>query len=265
MNPGAKAAVMLFPGTNCEHETKRALESAGAQADIVRWNNAGRLEDYGGYVLAGGWSYEDRVREGVIAAQDPVMNVIREQADAGKPVLGICNGAQVLVEAGMVPGIKPGEVEMAIAPNINPKVGGYYCAWISVKSNAGRRRCAFTRFVDRGEVLPMPIAHAAGRFATRDRELMNRLVVNNQVIFKYCRPDGKDAEGFPDNPNGSAYSMAGICNPKGNVLAMMPHPERCSWARQLPYFEGKGFREMDSPGPCMRIFKSMAACMGEGV
>jgi phosphoribosylformylglycinamidine synthase I len=257
-----KVAVMLFPGTNCENETKRALESAGMQADIVRWNNTKGLDKYAGYVLAGGWSYEDRVREGVIAAQDPVMNIIREQADAGKPVLGICNGAQILVETGMVPGIKQ-EVEMAIAPNINPKLSGYYCTWVYVKNNAERRRCAFTKFLDRNEVLPIPIAHAAGRFVTKDSGLMNRLVMNNQVVLKYCQPDGKDAEGFPHNPNGSVYNIAGICNPKGNVLAMMPHPERSNWARQLPYFEGRSFQSMDGPGPCRVIFKSMAAYMEE--
>lgn len=258
-----KAAVILFPGVNCEHETKRALESAGIPADIVRWNNPKGLEAYDGYVLAGGWSYEDRVRAGVISAQDPIMNIIREQADAGKPVLGICNGAQVLLETGMVPGIKPGEVEMALAPNINPLVSGYYCTWVRMKNNAERRRCAFTKFVDRNEVIPVPIAHAEGRFVTKDKELINKLIANNQIIFKYCKKDGGDAEGFPDNPNSSMYNIAGICNPKGNVLAMMPHPERANWARQVPYYEARPFTDMESPGPCRKIFQSMGSFMEE--
>ena len=120
-----KIAVILFPGNNCENETARAVESVGMQADIVRWNEPKHLKEYDGYILPGGWAYEDRIRAGAIAAQDPIIKVIKEEAKSGKVVLGICNGAQILIEAGIIPGLKD-KVQMALAPNINPFVSGFY-------------------------------------------------------------------------------------------------------------------------------------------
>jgi len=252
-----RVAVVLFPGTNCEAETKRAVESAGMEADIVRWNEYKRLPEYDGYILPGGFSYEDRVRAGVIAAQDLVMDIIRKEADKGKPVLGICNGAQILIESGIVPGPEQ-KVQMALAPNRNPHFRGYYCTWVSITPCSAK--CIFTRNFRQGEVIPIPIAHAEGRFITSG-DVLEKLIKNEQIAFRYCNKEGKTAE--DSNPNGSVHNIAGVCNPAGNVLAMMPHPERASWKAQLPGFEAKPFSEMVGGGPGRRIFESMREYMEE--
>ena len=251
-----KVAVILFPGTNCENETKRAVDSAGMTGEIVRWNEIRGLENYDGYILPGGFSYEDRVRAGVIAAQDKLMDTIHEQAKAGKPVLGICNGAQVLIETGLVPGLN-GEIQMALAPNINPRVGGFYCTWTYIKNGPGKTTCAFNRFLDKGEIIPIPIAHGEGRFTTKDSGLLEKLRESGQVVFRYCNKSGGIGE-FPTNPNGSLYNIAGVCNPKGNVLAMMPHPERANWISQIPFTYKLG-----KEPPARKIFLSMKAYMEE--
>jgi len=257
----AKMAVILFPGTNCENEAARAVEAAGMKAEIIRWNDSKKLGLFDGYILPGGWSYEDRIRAGVIAAKDPVFKVIKAEAENGKPVLGICNGAQALVECGMIPGLKD-KVEMALAPNINPFISGYYCTWVCVKSNEDRDRCAFTKFTEKDEVIPIPIAHGEGRFVTKDAELIQKLAKNRQIIFQYSAKDGKIEESFPTNPNGAIYNIAAICSKKGNVMAIMPHPERASFIRQLPDIELKNnsigdARAMESPAPAMNVFVSM--------
>jgi phosphoribosylformylglycinamidine synthase I len=257
-----KVAVIMFPGNNCEEETARACRNAGMSADIVRWNTKDDLGSYDGFVLPGGWSYEDRIRAGVIASKDSVMNIVKREADKDKPVLGICNGAQVLVESGMVPGVKD-ELQMALASNMNPFVSGFYCTWVRIRNVSASGRCAFTRNMEKGDVMRIPIAHAEGRFTTREAGLVRRLEDSGQVIFKYCGPDGNVARGFPGNPNGSVSAIAGICNPRGNVLAMMPHPERASWNGQVPGFEGGTFDDMTAPGPCRRIFASMADYIGK--
>ena len=231
-----KIAVILFPGTNCELETKQALEACGMSADIFRWNlNPEKLEDYDGYVLPGGWSYEDRIRAGVIASKDSIMKKIKEEAKKGKAVLGICNGAQILVESGLIPGLKD-EVEIALAPNNK----GYLCTWVHIKNNG---KNAFNAELKENEVIPLPIAHGEGRFVTQNKNLIDELIKKKQIVFSYCDEKGIIKEEYPINPNGATYNLAGICNEEGNILAMMPHPERATWNRQLPGFEGKSFEE----------------------
>ncbi len=242
-----KIAVILFPGTNCEEETMRACNSVGLNADIVRWNS-GNIEDYDGYILPGGFSYEDRVRAGVISAKDPILNIIKKEAKKGKPVLGICNGCQILAESGLIPGLQD-KIEIALAPNINNDFSGYYCTWAYIKNSSSIKN-AFNLFLGKDEIMPIPIAHGEGRFVTREKGLIDRLMKNNQILFQYCGKDGKITE--QSNPNGSMSNIAGICNKEGNVMAMMPHPERCSWMRQLP-----DAVMSEQPGPGSKIFKSM--------
>ena len=258
-----KIAVIMFPGNNCENETARAVEAVGIKADIVRWNIIKGLEKYDGYILPGGFSYEDRIRGGIISAQDPIMNIIKEQAYEGKPVLGICNGAQTLIESALVPGLKD-KVEMALAPNKNPFVSGYYCTWVNIKLN-GNKKCAFTKLFKKNAIISIPIAHAEGKFTTTEKDLIKKLIGNGQIIFRYCNEKGKIEDKFPINPNGSMYNIAGLCNKKGNVLAMMPHPERASFKRQSPKIEKKNFREMKKPMPARKIFESMKIYIEERI
>ncbi|MBU0628560.1 MAG: phosphoribosylformylglycinamidine synthase I [Nanoarchaeota archaeon] len=247
----SKIAVILFPGINCENETARAIESVGMKADIVRWNDTRNLDSYDGYVLPGGWSYEDRIRAGVIAAKDPVMNIIKEEAEKGKVVMGICNGCQIIVESGIIPGLQD-KVQMALAPNKNPFVSGFYCTWIKIK-NFSKKKNAFNLKLNEGEVMNVPIAHGEGRFATKDETLVRYLLANDQLLFRYCDETGNIADKFPANPNGSLINIAGIVNKKGNVLAMMPHPERAAWMRQVPGMHSNG----ESAGPGRKIFESI--------
>ncbi len=244
-------AVLYFPGNNCEVETLRAVKAAGMQGKILRWNTKENLRQFNGYIIPGGWAYEDRIRAGVIAAKDPVMNIIKEEAKKGKLVLGICNGAQVLVEAGMIPGLKD-KVEFALAPNKNPLVSGYYNAWIHIKNVQEKERTAYTDLIEKDEVFSMPVAHGEGRFITKDKDLIKELKKNKQIIFHYCTKDGEIVDEFPINPNGAMLNIAGICNKKGNVMSLMPHPERAIWKRQLPYE-----KKTDEKTNSIKVFESM--------
>jgi phosphoribosylformylglycinamidine synthase len=264
-----RIAVIQYPGTNCEYETARAVESAGMEARLFRWNEEPReLEKFEGYIIPGGFSYQDRIRAGVVAAKKSIMKTIVSEAEKGKPVLGICNGAQILVEAGMIPGLKRGELEMALAPNMMEERSGYYCDWVFLECSVEPQRCAFTYSLGEKEVFPLPIAHAEGRFITQKKDLLEKLIKNKQVILRYCKEDGKIEEKFPFNPNGSLYNIAGICNPKGNVFALMPHPERANWLRQVPSELNAPFsrlkleswgsaKKMEGKGPGRKIFESM--------
>ncbi|MBL7056262.1 phosphoribosylformylglycinamidine synthase I [Candidatus Woesearchaeota archaeon] len=241
-------AVVYFPGNNCEIETLEAVKAAGMNGKILRWNTQQDLRKFDGYVIPGGWAYEDRVRAGIIAAKDPVMNLIKEEAKKGKPVLGICNGAQVLIETGMVPNTQD-KVEFALAPNINPFVKGYYNVWVNMKSSG---KNAFTKLFSKNEVLYVPIAHGEGRFITKEKSLVEKLERNGQIAFKYCTGSGKIENKFPVNPNGSMCNIAALSNKEGNVMAMMPHPERAIWQRQFP-----GSKKEDNKTANLKIFESM--------
>lgn len=263
-------AIIYFPGNNCEEESLKAVLAAGMEGKIVRWNERRGIEEYDGFIIPGGWGYEDRIRAGVIMAKDPVFDIIRKEAENGKPVLGICNGAQALVECGMIPGLK-NNVEMALAPNKNPFINGYYTTWINAKNEQEKGPCIFTKFIEKNEVIPMPIAHGEGRLVTKDYELIGKLIKNRQIVFRYSTKEGKIEESFPTNPNGAIDNIAAVCSKKGNVMAIMPHPERASFIRQLPdnaelknKFAGN-IIAMEDPAPAMNIFKSMKKYIEEEI
>jgi len=263
-------AVVYFPGNNCEEEALKAVLASGMDGRIVRWNQRKEIGKYHGFVIPGGWAYEDRIRAGVIAAKDPVFDVIKKEAENGKPVLGICNGAQALVECGMIPGLK-NKVEMALAPNINPFVSGYYCTWVFIRAEQEKNRCVFTKFIDKNQVIPIPIAHGEGRYTTNDKELLGKLIKNGQIVFRYSTKHGKIEEKFPTNPNGAIYNIAAICNKKGNVMAIMPHPERASFVRQLPDITdlknnaAGNILKFEKPAPARSMFDSMKKYIEEEV
>ncbi len=257
-----KIAVVQFPGTNCEHETLVAAQSAGLSGEIFRWNRpAEELSDFDGYLIAGGFSYQDRLRAGAIASKEPVMDTLREEAELGKPIIGICNGFQILVEAGLLPGL--GGVNVALASNVMVSKGqivrrGFYCAWTTLRHDAPSKRCSGSFLLGEGELVQMPLAHAEGNLVTADEKLMDRLNEENQVVFRYCNEHGEVDDEFPVNINGSLENIAGICNPEGNVLGMMPHPERSSFAFQLPPTDArKCVGDMSAAGPGRRVFESM--------
>src|SRR3989338_1961935 len=152
--PKPKIAVMYFPGNNCEEDTKDMCIDVGMDARIVRWNSKDDLSQLNGFIIPGGFSYEDRIRSGVIAAKEKIMDRVREEVKSGKPLLGICNGAQILVETGLIPGLK-NKVEMALAPNINPFISGYYDAWVYIKAINSKNN-AFNQFYKNNEILKVP-------------------------------------------------------------------------------------------------------------
>ncbi len=217
-----RTGVVLFPGMNCEHESLRALQSVGVEAEVVRSNERKRLESFDGYLLPGGFSFEDRIRAGVVAANQPAMEIVARAVDAGKPVAGICNGAQILLEAGLVPGIRPGRVDMALALNDAEGRVGYYCDWRWVTGDLF------------AEPVPLPFAHAEGRFVTHDAAVKRTVLDDGLIAARYCRRSGRPADGWPTNPNGAWESVAALTNRGGHVIAIMPHPERANWAYQVP-------------------------------
>jgi len=237
-----KIAVLQFPGINSEYETARAVREAGMEAQLFRWNgDPENLKNFDGYIIPGGFSYEDRGRAGLIASMDPVIDVIKEQAAQGKPVLGICNGAQILVESGLVPGGEGNSLLLCLARNKQVQNGklvgtGFYNENIHLRSDAPKNRTAFTLDYEPGELAWAPVAHGEGRFTTQIPDLFETLRKNNQIIFRYCDADGKLDSEFPVNPNGAMNNAAAISNPQGNVLAIMPHPERAFSASMLKIF-----------------------------
>ena len=236
-----KACVLRVGGTNCDEETKTALEDLGVKAEILHFKRLLKkgLLGYHLLVIPGGFSFGDYVRAGAIWGKQffsKLKTDLSRFVEEGRLVLGICNGFQVLVEMGMLPAFRgiSDRPEASLAPNLSAK---YECRWIRLKY-VNRGKCAFTRKLSEGKILRIPVGHGEGRFLfaaeEKEREL-GRLLRNDQLVFRYAKPNGEAAEGeYPHNPNGSLYDIAGICNPKGNVFGLMPHPERAFYWWQAP-------------------------------
>ena len=205
-------AVVSFPGSNCDFDCVRVVREVLCQPARLVWHTEHDLGAVDVVLLPGGFSYGDYLRCGAIAARAPVMEAVRRFAAAGGPVLGICNGFQVLTEAGLLPG--------ALGRN---RGLDFVCAdqWLLVDG----RETPFTRGAPRDRAIKVPIAHHDGRYFA-DAETLDRLEGSGQVVFRYATASGEvRAEA---NPNGSAHNIAGICNAAGNVVGMMPHPERAA-------------------------------------
>ena len=192
-----KIAVLQFPGTNCEFETLVAVKTVGMDGEIFRWNRpAGELSGFDGFVIPGGFSYQDRLRAGVIASKEPVMGALKEEAGIGKPIIGICNGFQILVETGLLPGNVngngegrggvSGKVDMALAQNVMVSQGkivrrGYYCDWVNLRHEAPSERCCGSFAIERGSLLKIPIAHGEGNLVTTTTGLIKGLTARARL------------------------------------------------------------------------------------
>ncbi|PWY55704.1 phosphoribosylformylglycinamidine synthase I [Legionella qingyii] len=226
-----RIGLIQFPGSNCERETALAVKRVGMEPVEFLWNEPlEKLRTLDGYILIGGFSYEDRSRAGIIAALDPVIGEIKAQSEQGKPILGICNGAQILVESGLVPDLNHHEISMALTENKRIAHGkivgtGFYNAWVHMRLADNHQHNAFTRHLTTKDFIHLPIAHAQGRFLMPD-SLLKEIEQHGLNLFQYCDAEGHIIDNFPINPNGSAGNIAAITNHAGNVMAMMPHPER---------------------------------------
>ncbi|WED42358.1 phosphoribosylformylglycinamidine synthase I [Legionella cardiaca] len=227
-----RIGLIQFPGSNCERETALAVKRADMEPIEFLWNESlTKLRDFDGYILVGGFSYEDRSRAGIIAALDPVIQEIKAQSEEGKPVLGICNGAQILVESGMVPGfLDSTNAKIALTENKRVLDGkilgtGFYNAWVNIRQPKYCHTNAFTRHLTPQQIINLPIAHGEGRFIMPD-QVLTQLIEKGLHLFQYCDAAGQIIDNFPVNPNGSMASLAAVSNQAGNILAIMPHPER---------------------------------------
>ena len=194
-----KIGVIRFPGTNCDRDVAHAIELVGLDVEYVWWNNDD-LTGLDGVVIPGGFSYGDYLRAGAMASITPVIDGIKSLVSEEKPVLGICNGAQILGEIGLVPGV--------FITNENPK---FNCEWVDLKVSS--TRTPFTKSFEKNQTVKIPIAHAEGRFYTENSDLLKD---QDQIVLQF-----KDK-----NPNGSLEAITGVCDESGLVCAMMPHPER---------------------------------------
>ncbi|HAR36305.1 MAG TPA: phosphoribosylformylglycinamidine synthase I [Acidobacteria bacterium] len=207
-----KFGVVVFPGSNCDYDTFHALQNVMGLETVFLWHKDHDLQGVDCVVLPGGFSYGDYLRSGAIARFSPIMTEVKKFAAAGGLVLGICNGFQILLEAGLLPG--------AMLRNKNLK---FLCQHVYIRVE--NSRTAFSQAARKGQVLQIPIAHFDGNYYASP-ELLSELERNGQVVFRYCDEKGKLSE--EANVNGSINSIAGLINRQGNVLGMMPHPERAS-------------------------------------
>jgi phosphoribosylformylglycinamidine synthase len=196
----ARVGVVVFPGSNCEHDVVEAVEGLGGEAELV-WHGDASVSQFDAVVLPGGFAHGDYLRPGALARFSPVMDALRSFAADGGPVLGVCNGFQILTEAGMLPG--------ALQKNRHLK---FLCTTVSVRIE--RSRSFISRLTEPGTVLRLPINHFEGNYICQP-ETLAQLRAEERIVARYC-----------DNPNGSTDGIAGITNEAGNVVGLMPHPER---------------------------------------
>ncbi|MFQ5965012.1 MAG: phosphoribosylformylglycinamidine synthase I [Candidatus Scalinduaceae bacterium] len=242
-----KAIILRTAGTNCDYETKYALEKAGAIVDLIHINKLLKEKDLLGLyqilVLPGGFTYGDDIAAGKVLANQLRHHLLAELiqfVDDGKLIFGICNGFQVLIKMGLLPGfngiqssLNGHKREFTLTYNDSNK---FEDRWVHLKVFSNK-----SVFIDRDTVLYIPVAHAEGKFIGENEDKLRMLVESEQIIFKYVDKDGNEL-GYPWNPNGSVINIAGICDPTGRILGMMPHPERYIEPTQHPRWTREGLK-----------------------
>ncbi len=243
-----KVLVLAGYGINCDNETQHAFKLAGAKAERVHLsdliNRSKKLSDFHVLALPGGFSFGDDIASGKVLANMIKYNLgedIREFIDDGKLIIGICNGFQAMVKMGLLPAFNSDYTVQEVTLTFNDS-GRFEDRWVYLKSN-NKSKCIFTNGIN---IIYLPVRHGEGKFIARDGEVLARLKKNNQVVFQYVDSEGKPA-GYPRNPNGSIYNIAGICDETGRVFGMMPHPEAFlhrtnhpRWTREELPEEGAG-------------------------
>ncbi|HDY73678.1 MAG TPA: phosphoribosylformylglycinamidine synthase I [Euryarchaeota archaeon] len=248
-----KVCIIRAPGTNCDRETAMCVESQGLEAEVVHvkrlMDGEIRFSDYDGLIIPGGFSFGDHVRAGALLGKilkERFGDELAQFSSDGKPILGICNGFQVLVECGLLPG---NTAQSALTTNLSSR---FECRWVDLSVETSR--CIFTDGLSGS--IRLPVAHGEGRFLVTAGEL-KELTNTGQVVFKYAQKNGGSAGGsYPENPNGSIDDIAGICNKEGNVFGLMPHPERAFYRFLHPRWTKSD--ESESFGDGYKIFNNMA-------
>jgi phosphoribosylformylglycinamidine synthase subunit PurQ / glutaminase len=258
MSISPKACVLNAPGINCNFETAHALEMAGAEAEQVHisqlQNRDRRLDDYQIFALSGGFSYGDDIAAGRILGLE-IRKTMGEElnrfTEAGKVIVGICNGFQVLVESGMLPGGKISDKDSRMAALAHNESGHFECRWTQMTVEESVSPFFLPDDID--EVIELPVAHAEGRFLKGHPKAYEKLMDAGQVLLRYCDVQGNHTEEYPDNPNASPLGITGVCDPSGHVLGLMPHPERFVRPQQHPNWRrGEGSRPIGAV-----LFKNM--------
>lgn len=233
--------VLRAPGINRDEDAALACELAGARAERVHINRLaeGRLRfaDYGMVVVPGGFSYGDHLGAGKLLAVDLMQRLgeeLRAFVDSGRPVIGICNGFQALVKAGVLPGWDETPAPVTLTDNASQR---FECRWVQLAAEPASP-CIFTQGIE--QPIEVPVAHGEGRFVAADEAVLEQLSRRGQIALRYS---GAQPEAYPANPNGSAAGIAGICNARGNVLGLMPHPENAVFPYQHPRWTREPLRE----------------------
>jgi phosphoribosylformylglycinamidine synthase len=249
-----KVLILRTAGTNCDYETRFAFDTVGATTHLEHINRLVRgevkLSDFQILAIPGGFTYGDDIGAGRILANELKYKMREELEDfvgSGKLVLGICNGFQVLVKAGLLPGFDGGrEQVVTLTSNDSNK---FEDRWVYLKANR-RSSCIFTKGLR--EIIYLPVAHGEGKFVPKGSGTLRRLKQNRQVVFTYVNENG-EASDYPDNPNGSIEGVAGICDPTGRIFGLMPHPERHTLPTQHPRWTREGLQE---EGDGLAIFRN---------
>ena len=246
-----KVCILRSAGTNCDQETAAAFKLAGGLPELIHINSLVKdrslLSRFHILALPGGFSYGDDIASGKIFANElrfKLADQLREFIGAGKLVIGICNGFQILVKSGLLPGNHDLRQETSLIINDS---GKFEARWVYLLP-AGN--CVWTKDLKR--IIYLPVAHGEGKFITENKTVLNRLKKNKQIVFQYCDAKGK-LSGYPDNPNGSMENIAGICDETGRVFGLMPHPERHIFAASHP----RNWDKISAPeGDGLEIFRN---------